>query len=259
MIFFSTKGDDIIVGKILGVAALGLYQMAFTLSNLPATEISQMISKVTFSAYSKIQDNRSRLKATYLRVLKITASISIPMVGCIFVMAPEFTYLFLSQKWMSAVPAMKILALSGLIRAIISTMSPVFASIKQPEINTKCQIVRLIFLAILIYPLAKSWGILGASYSVLFSGLMAAILFSYNLIKIEIIPLKQFINTLVIPTISTLIMLLFLFVFKTYVQIVTVWQFAICILIGTSIYIVLASVFYDKYFNYSTHRLVKNL
>lgn len=259
MIFFSTKGDDIIVGKILGVAALGLYQMAFTLSNLPATEISQMISRVTFPAYSKIQDNRSKLRVAYLRVLKLTAFISIPMVGCIFVMAPEFTVLFLGVKWISAVPAMKILALSGLIRAIISTMSPIFASIRRPEINTKCQVVRLAFLAISIYPLATSWGILGAAYSVLISGLSAAVLFSFQLIKIAGIPLKEFISTLMIPTINTLIMLLFISFFKTHIQIVTVWQFAFGILVGTAIYILVAGVFFDKYFNYGMYRLIKEL
>ena len=45
MIFIATQGDDVIVGKILGIAALGFYQMAYTFSNLPATEIAQVISK----------------------------------------------------------------------------------------------------------------------------------------------------------------------------------------------------------------------
>ena len=48
LIFLITQGDDIFVGKVLGVAALGLYQMAYTFSNLPATEICHVISQVTF-------------------------------------------------------------------------------------------------------------------------------------------------------------------------------------------------------------------
>jgi O-antigen/teichoic acid export membrane protein len=51
LVFLVTQGDDILVGKLLGVTALGLYQMAYTLSNLPATEVTHMISKVTFPAH----------------------------------------------------------------------------------------------------------------------------------------------------------------------------------------------------------------
>ena len=37
LIFLITQGDDILVGRMLGVTALGFYQMAYLLSNLPST------------------------------------------------------------------------------------------------------------------------------------------------------------------------------------------------------------------------------
>ncbi|MHA1334053.1 MAG: oligosaccharide flippase family protein, partial [Candidatus Odinarchaeia archaeon] len=48
IVFLLTQGDDILVGKLLGIAALGLYQMAYNLSNIPATEITHVVSEVTF-------------------------------------------------------------------------------------------------------------------------------------------------------------------------------------------------------------------
>jgi O-antigen/teichoic acid export membrane protein len=259
VILLSTKGDDIIVGKILGIAALGLYQMAYTISNLPATEISQMISRVTFPAYSKIQDEMSTIRVAYLRVLKLTAFISIPTVGCIFILAPEFTFLFLGSNWVSAVPAMKILALSGLIRALISTMSPVFGSIKRPEINTKCQIVRLAFLTVTIYPLANGWGIQGAAYSALVSSLAASVLYSYYLKNVVKITLKNLLSNLLIPSMNTMLTIAFIFFLKTQIQIVTPWQFVLCVLIATATYIFLAGMLFDRYLNYGMYRLIKEL
>ncbi|MCD6270366.1 oligosaccharide flippase family protein, partial [bacterium] len=47
LVFLITQGDDIFVGKLLGVAALGFYQMAYRISNMPATEITHVISQVT--------------------------------------------------------------------------------------------------------------------------------------------------------------------------------------------------------------------
>ena len=58
--FLIIQGDDIFVGKMLGVTALGLYQMAYLISNLPATEITHVISQVTFPAYSRLQYNLQR-------------------------------------------------------------------------------------------------------------------------------------------------------------------------------------------------------
>ncbi|MCD4768844.1 MAG: lipopolysaccharide biosynthesis protein, partial [Bacteroidales bacterium] len=65
--FLLDKGDDIIVGKIVGVTSLGLYRIAYNISNLPTTEITCAISQVTFPAYAKIQDDIPRFKAAYLK------------------------------------------------------------------------------------------------------------------------------------------------------------------------------------------------
>ena len=53
LVFLITQGDDLFVAKFLGISALAYYQMAFMVSNLPTTEISHVISNVTFPAYSK--------------------------------------------------------------------------------------------------------------------------------------------------------------------------------------------------------------
>jgi O-antigen/teichoic acid export membrane protein len=159
--FLITQGDDAFVGKIIGVTALGLYQIAYTLSNLAATEISETLSIVTIPTYSKIQDSLNKLKDAYLKVLQVTAFISIPISGGIFILAPEFTNTFLGNKWMAMVPAIRALALAGLVRSIASTTVPVFYAAGKPRIETKWQMVRLLVLAALIYPFSIKWGILG--------------------------------------------------------------------------------------------------
>ena len=66
VIFLITQGDDIFVGKFLGAAALGLYQLAYRISNLPATEIVHVISRVAFPAYVKARENIEKLSNLYL-------------------------------------------------------------------------------------------------------------------------------------------------------------------------------------------------
>lgn len=58
---------------------LGFHLMAYRISNMPATEITHVISEVTFPAYSKLQDNLPSLRQAYLKVLQLTTFISIPL------------------------------------------------------------------------------------------------------------------------------------------------------------------------------------
>jgi O-antigen/teichoic acid export membrane protein len=121
LLFLLNQGDDVLLGKVVGVKALGLYQMAYHISNLPATEITHVISKVSFPTFSKLQDHLSKLRLAYLQTLRVTTFVSFPLAGGIFLLAPHFTSIFLGDKWMPMVPAMQTLALWGLIRSIGAT------------------------------------------------------------------------------------------------------------------------------------------
>jgi O-antigen/teichoic acid export membrane protein len=171
LIFLITQGDDIFVGKLLGVTALGFYQLAYRISNMPATEITQVISQVTFPAYSKLQDDIPKLKEAYLKVLQLTAFLSFPIAGLIFVLAPDFTKIFLGEKWIPMVPAMMVLVWWGVIRAIGGINGSLLQAVGEPDILTKLNVIKLVIIIILIYPFSIKWGIVGTSLAVLLSAI----------------------------------------------------------------------------------------
>ncbi len=212
--FLITQGDDIFVGKLLGVTALGFYTMAYRLSNLPATEITHVISQVTFPAYSKMQDNIPKLRESYLKVLQLTAFFSFPVAGLIFVLAPDFTRIFLGEKWMPIVAAMQVLALWGLLRSIYATRGPIFQGVGKPNISTKLQFAQLILLAIFIYPLTVKWGIVGASLAVLIAGLGFEPIALKLVIKTVHFRLWEYMKSIAFPALGTLIMCTVLLVLK---------------------------------------------
>lgn len=184
LIFLVTQGDDILVGRFLGVVALGFYQMAYKISNLPATEITHVISQVTFPAYSKLQGNLSRLRGAYLKVLRATVLTTFPLAVLIFVFAFPLTKIFLGEKWLPIVPAMQILVFAGFLRAMGATTGPVFQAVGKPKIETRWQVVRLLVLAVFIYPLTIKWGIAGTSMVVLLSNLVSTLGFGFEAMRI---------------------------------------------------------------------------
>lgn len=256
LIFLITQGDDIFVGKMLGVTALGLYQMAYLISNLPATEITHVISQVTFPAYSKMQDDLPRLREAYLKVLKLTAFIAIPLAGGIFILAPDFTLIFLGKKWMPMVPVMQILCFVGLARSIISTTSPVFSAIRRPDIGTKCQTIRLLILCAVIYPFSIRWGLFGVSCAVLSSVAVSAFGFSSMVIKTTKCRPRLFGKMITLPMTNTILIVSFIAWLKTIFQLIEIWHFVLIITAGSLGYLLIACLF-DKYFNYGIRKLSK--
>lgn len=85
------------------------------------------------------------------------------------IFAEEIVRVFLGTQWMDAVPALRILAIAGLIRSVVAIGGRVFQAAGHPRYDFWMNLARLIVLAITIYPFVDRWGIEGASYAVLLS------------------------------------------------------------------------------------------
>jgi O-antigen/teichoic acid export membrane protein len=203
LVFLLTQGDDALVGKVLGTTALGFYIMAYRLSNTPATEIAHMVSHVSFPAYSKLQDDLQRLKDAYLKVVKAVTFASIPLAGAIFILAPEFTKIFLGEKWMPMVPAMRVLCIFGAVRSIQNTFGALFNGIGKPEINTKLGATQLLIMIALIYPLTIKWGILGTALATVIPIFICLFLGMRELKNILEFKYNNFCNIIFLPLIAT--------------------------------------------------------
>lgn len=260
LIFLLTQGDDILVGKILGLTALGLYQMAYTIANLPATEITHVISQVTFPAYSKLQDNLPKLREAYLKVLQLTAFISFPIAGLIFALAPDFTKLFLGEKWMPMVPAMQILVIGGAIRSIGATIGPIFQGIGRPDILTKSMFAQLLILAVSIYPLIFKLGITGASIAVVIPGLIVNTFLFYRINMIIKNKLRVSLTKISYAFLATLFMIFWIFVVKKFLndQNYLIINFTLEVVLG-AIALFFIVFLLEKFFEYRMIALMKEM
>lgn len=173
IVFFLTQGDDAFVGKFLGITTLGFYQLAFRFSNLPATEITHVISRVTFPAYSKLQKNISQFREAYLNTLFLVSLIAFPLTIGLLIFAPEIVRILLGEKWLPIIPILRILSLFGLIRAITGVGGSVILAAGKPQLIAYVTSVQLLLMAILIYPFSLHWGVIGVSLTVLLVSLIS--------------------------------------------------------------------------------------
>lgn len=243
LLYGLNNGTSIVLGKLMTAAALGFYNMASRIAFLPVTELVRVISQVTFPAYSKLQDNQGKLKIAYLKVLKVVAFISIPIAGGIFILADDFTRIFLGEQWLPMVPALQLLALSGLIRSLSTTTGAVFQGIGKPGIISKLQFARLIITAILVYPLISYLGIIGAALTVIISQMATDPVAVYLAVKNTGNGIRDVTKFLSLPLFNAAIMILIIFIFRTYVfDSVGLLAFLFFVILGVVIYIAMTYI-----------------
>ncbi|MEK7061059.1 MAG: lipopolysaccharide biosynthesis protein [Patescibacteria group bacterium] len=176
--------DDTVVGRLLNTISLGTYQMAYKISSLPMTEVSDVIQKVTFPVYSKIAEDKERLKKAFIKSLLATSLAVLPIGTVLFFFSREVVLILLGPKWLAVIPVIKALSFFGVVRAITETTYPLFLSLKKQNYVSFITLFSILGLMITIYPLVKNFDIVGAGYSSLTGALLAIPVTVYLLSKV---------------------------------------------------------------------------
>lgn len=156
------NGDNIVVGRMLGASPLGLYQVGYKAATVPG-EIVDSISRVTFPVYAKIATDTSRLKRAFIRTVGAVTLLTVPLGVILFIFTKELVEVFLGEAWFEVVPALKVLAAFGIVRALGNVAFPLFFSVKKQNYVTIVTFVAVIGLAVSVVPLVSGFGIVGAA------------------------------------------------------------------------------------------------
>jgi O-antigen/teichoic acid export membrane protein len=167
------QGDDAVVGRILGTSSLGLYQVAYRISSLPISEVADVIARVTFPVYMKISKDSKRFKNAFYKTILTVSVLVVPFGLVIFFFSREIILVILGDKWLEAVPVLKVLSIYGVIRAIINPSLTVFLAVKKQELVTLITFISVLGLAVSIVPLVIKFGIVGAGISTIIGSLVS--------------------------------------------------------------------------------------
>ena len=105
---------SLIIGKQFSSTDLGLYSRAETFSQFPASNISTVLSRVTFPILSSISDDDNRIKNIYRQYLQLTAYAVFPIMFFLIGIANPLIEFLLTDKWLGTVPILQILCLGFL-------------------------------------------------------------------------------------------------------------------------------------------------
>jgi teichuronic acid exporter len=127
------NADYFLIGKILGVDALGVYRVAFDVGMQPLEVILSLINRVAYPIYVKIAEDAQALKRALLRSTRSMMLLGAPVVAFLFFATYDLLSLLSRDRWNGAVPAVKILVWGALLRGASQMFSQIYAAVGRPN------------------------------------------------------------------------------------------------------------------------------
>jgi O-antigen/teichoic acid export membrane protein len=157
--------DYFFIGKFLGAGPLGAYTLGFNLATFSFRKITRLIGRVTFPAFSRIQDDDSLMRKMYLKSISYSSLITFPAAAGLFAVAPDMITVVYTSKWQAALLPLQILCIVGLLKSTEIAVSAVYQAKGHPDLFFKLQCVYLAVLAVGVW-LGLAKGIVGVAAAV---------------------------------------------------------------------------------------------
>lgn len=161
--FAYARVADFIIGRLLGPAALGVFSLGKEISMLPSSELAAPMQRAVFSGYAQISEDLGALRQAYVRVLSVLALVVMPAgIGLCLVAAP-LVHLFLGDKWLEAIPIIRIMAIEGVLVVGLSSAYYVYLTLGTPQKLTAVLALHAVITIALMLVLIPALGLIGAA------------------------------------------------------------------------------------------------
>lgn len=191
--YFAMELDTYVAAKVFNASLLGIYVLAFSLSNKPAVEISKVLGKILFPAFAKIGHDIERTKKAFLKSSYLLYLILIPVCLGLSLIAEDFVMVVLGKKWETMIPALQILSVGALFRSLTVPAGGLFNGIGKPNLVFILSSIRMSVLIIFIAFFYRNLGLITLSIAVLLSNIIFLSLFIIYLRKYIFLYLNDFI------------------------------------------------------------------
>lgn len=116
--YISANADKIIIGKLVGINAVGFYNLAWQLIIFPLSKINPIINKVAFPVYSRVQNDPKTLNRYYTLNVKLLSLVTMPLLAFLMFFSREVVGLVFGEGWETTASLLPVLAFVGILKAL---------------------------------------------------------------------------------------------------------------------------------------------
>ncbi len=166
IVYFINQFDIILIGKLLGTEAVGMYSLIKQIVMRPSQIINPIITSVSFPIMSKLQNDLLKLKEIYLKIINFLSSVNSPIYLLMIVLANFILPLILGKTWDSSIELFQILSIYALLRSLASPAGILLLSRGRADIGFWWSVGELILLPTFIF-IGSKYGIIGTAFGLL--------------------------------------------------------------------------------------------
>src|SRR5438128_137398 len=160
-----SNADFLVAGRILGKAALGFYDLGWTLANVPIEKVTALVGQVTPAFFSAVQKDHAAMRRYLLSITEGLALITFPVCLGLALVAKDFVMLLLGSKWERTIAPLQLLAAYAGLRSIIPLLPQVLVAIGDSRFSMRISIASALVMPVTFYIAGTRWGIVGLALS----------------------------------------------------------------------------------------------
>jgi O-antigen/teichoic acid export membrane protein len=159
--YFERNLDNLLIGRFLGAAALGVYGVAYNVMLVPVLRLATPLQQVFFPALTQLQAS-TELAPIWLRMSRVLAAVTVPAMLGMAVVAPDFIVVLLGEKWRSAIPVLQVLTWVGILNVASLQASLLLEALGRAGAVLRYTIASSIVSAV-GFAVGLHWGIVGVA------------------------------------------------------------------------------------------------
>jgi len=203
--YIFVNGGQWVIGRVLDVKALAVYQIAFLICTLATKEIGQILTRLSLPVFSMLQNDKSRLENAFRQSFGMISIATFAMAGFVIACSADFYRLALGDKWLGALPLVPWLTAWGVCSVFAGCLSGLFQALGRPKLWAQQVFIMTIILAIGIYPLAIWLGALGVAMLMACIGVIMQLIRYWIVSRLLEIPLKNVFLHVLVPSLACII------------------------------------------------------
>lgn len=151
LFFLSRQADRLLLGRFLGVAELGIYSIAFLLSDSVSTAITRVTHGVLFPILSRIRlEGIERLRAVYYRARLAFDVMSLPALGVLTILGPFVVQVLYDKRYAEAGWILQAFSLRVAMMCVLTPCETLLVSLGHSRYGFYQNGVRLIWILIAV-------------------------------------------------------------------------------------------------------------
>ncbi len=156
--------DYVVVGRMLGDVALGVYTLAYRLPELLIQSVWRVLATTLFPLFSRVQDRMDLLRQGYLASVRYTQTVIVPMCIGMFITAEPIVLTVFGPQWSEAVPVLRVMAVFSLVTSIGVNAGDVYKALGRTGVLARLATLEL-FILVPALVWGARWGIVGVAWA----------------------------------------------------------------------------------------------